>query len=51
MTSDDEHETGVVIVRELDRLIERNKRFNVIMTAISLFIVAAVLWLIFSLVS
>jgi hypothetical protein len=50
MTSDEHRKTGEAIVQELDRLRERNRRFNKAAAALSFCIVALALWLIFALV-
>ena len=48
--SDEQHNEGQVIVRELERLGKGARRLNVLVTAVSLALVALVLLLVFALV-
>ena len=51
MRSCDQQNTGENIVRELDLLRERNQRFNVVMTLISIINAALGAWLIVALLT
>jgi len=47
--SDEQHNEGQVIVRELERLDKGVRRYNVLITAVSFALAALMLWLLFAL--
>ena len=49
MTFHDQQKAGETVVRELDRLRERNRRFNIAMDVVSLLFLAVALWVLFEL--
>ena len=49
MTFHDQQKAGETLVRELDRLRERKRRFHIAMDVVSLLFLAVALWVLFEL--